>query len=295
MHKFFFFLLSIISFTTFGYAAPIQDQRSHFVIVSITPYKYFVEAIGGNTVKVGPLVPPDTSFHHYEPTPKLVLQAGTADIWFRIGESFEGRAIQALTSHYPNLKIVDLRDHVDLITVGHEHRNCCHAEGADLHIWLSARQAKIQATDIAKALMEVYPENKQLYQDNLDKLLKQLDELDAEIIQILKPLQNRTIMVAHPAYAYFARDYQITQLPIEYEGKDPSSKQLMRTLEEARAAQVKTIFIQKEYSPKGPYLVAKELGANIVELNPYSGDYFVMMRSIAQRIAAKDQISSNPR
>lgn len=284
-----FLLCLLVLCSAACHAQQEKDPRSHFVTISIAPYKYFVEAIAGNTVQVGLLVPPDTSFHHYEPTPRQVLQTGTADIWFRIGESFEGRAIQALTSHYPNLKIIDLRDHVDLITVGHEHRHCCHADGADLHIWLSARQAKIQAQDIAKALIEVYPENKELYQNNLNKLLKQLDDLDHEIVEILKPLQNRTIMVAHPAYAYFARDYQLTQLPIEYEGKDPSSKQLMRILEQARTAQIKTIFIQREYSIKGPSLVAKELGANIVELSPYSENYFMMMRDIAHRIAAKDQ------
>lgn len=295
MRKFFLLFLAIISISNFCYSEETKDTRSHFITVSIVPYKYFVDAIAGDTVKVGLIVPANTSFHHYEPTPKQVLQTGTADIWFRIGESFEGRAMQALQSHYPKLKIVDLRKNVDLITVGHEHRNCCNAEGADLHIWLSTRQVKIQAQDIANALIEMYPEHKVEYQERLSRLLKQLDELDSEITQILKPLQNRTIMVAHPAYAYFARDYNLMQLPIEYEGKDPSSKQLQKTLEQARAANVKTIFIQKEYNTKGPYLVAKELGANVVELSPYSGDYFVMMRTIAQRIAAKDQNSTQVR
>lgn len=289
------FLLICLFCTSFScFAEDAQDPRTKFVIVSIAPYKYFVEAIAGDTIKVGLLVPADTSFHNYEPTPRQVLETGRADIWFRIGESFEGRAIQALQSHHPRLKIVDLRNNVDLITVGHTHddmHSCCHADGADLHIWLSVRQAKIQAKDIAKVLSEVYPENKELYQTRLDKLLKELDALDLEITETLKPLKNRTIMVAHPAYAYFARDYQLSQLPIEFEGKDPTPKQLQRILDQARAAHIKTIFIQRQYGTKGPYIIAKELGTNVVELNPYSGDYFVTMRTIAQRIAAQDQSS----
>lgn len=289
------FILCLIIFAKFSlhcFSEEEKDLRTNFVVVSLAPYKYFVEAIAGNTVKVGLLVPPDTSFHNYEPTPKQVFQTGNADIWFRIGESFEGRAIQALQSHHPRLRIVDLRDNVDLITVDHKN-GCCHIGGADLHIWLSIRQAKIQAKDIAKALIEVYPEHKQEYQERLDKLLKALDELDQEIAQTLKPLKYRVIMVSHPAYAYFVRDYQLTQFPIEYEGKDPSPKQLQNILDEARKNHVKTIFVQREHSTKGAYLIAKEIDAKVVELNPYSGDYFATMRTIAQRIAAQEQNSSD--
>lgn len=285
------FIFCINSMTFPCSAEDVPDLRSHYVVVSVAPYKYFVEAIAGDTAKVGLLVPPDTSFHNYEPTPRQVLEASRADIWFRVGESFETRAIQALKSHHPNLRIVDLRQNVDLITVspsvGHEH--CCHADGADLHIWLSPKQAKIQAQTIAQALSETYPENKQLYQERLVKILHDLDELDREIAQTLKPLKNRTIMVSHPAYAYFARDYQLTQLPIEFEGKDPSPKQLGDILEKARQAHIKTIFVQRQHSAKGAYLIANVLGANVVELNPYSGDYFTTLRAIAQTIAAQPE------
>lgn len=298
MQAFFLFLMISISFFNFCFADEEKDPRTHYVVVSIAPYKYFVDAIAGDTVKVGLFVPPDVSFHNYEPTPKQVLDTANADIWFRIGESFEARAIQAFESHHPRLKIVDLRKNVDLITVGHTHdhgdedlHSCCHANGADLHIWLSARQVKIQAVAIAQALIEMYPEHKQVYQQRLDKVLQDLDTLDLEVASLLKPLQNRMIMVAHPSYAYFARDYQLEQLPIEFEGKDPSPKQLGKILDQARAAHIKTIFVQRQYGAKGASIIAKELGANIVELNPYSGDYFVTMRNIAQRIAAQEQRS----
>jgi zinc transport system substrate-binding protein len=102
---------------------------------------------------------------------------------------------------------------------------------------------------------------------------------------LLMPLKNRTFMVGHPAYAYFARDYNLTQLPIEFEGKDPSPRQLTRVLTQAREAHIKTIYVQPQHSRKGADLIADHIGANVVMLDPYSGNYMVNLRNIATQIA----------
>lgn len=265
----------------------VADVRSHTVVVSIAPYRYFVEKIAGDTAKVIVFVPVGASFHDYEPTPKQVFTASKADLWFRIGESFEGRVMQALQGHQFGVRFVDLRDNVSLIVVDPKdgHRCCCHANGADLHVWLSPKEAKIQSKAIAKALSETYPEHQKLYQQNLNDLLKSLDELDQYIVKTLSPLQQRIIMVGHPAYAYFARDYNLTQLPIECEGKDPTPRQLTNLLDKARAEKIKTIFTQKQYGEKAVRLVANEIGAKIVVLDPYSDDYINMMHDLADKIS----------
>lgn len=294
MHRLFLLL-----FLCFGWGlltANQQDTRSHAVVVSIAPYKFFVEAVAGDTVDISLLVPPGASFHDYEPTPKQVLTAATSDIWFRIGESFETRAQAALQYYNPRIQVVDLRDGVDLIVVGSPgHVNCsCHQGGADLHIWLSVKEVKVQAKHIAEALSSMYPEHKTKYDKNLASLLKSLTDLDQEIRQTLQSVKNRTIMVAHPAYAYFTRDYNLTQLPIEYEGKDPTPRQLHNILLEARAAHINTVFVQQQYATKGATLIANELGAKLVMLDPYSGDYFATLRNIAKRIAEQDTVTPNP-
>jgi zinc transport system substrate-binding protein len=281
------FCLSLYSNLT----AEIQDDaRSHYVLVSVAPHKFFVEAIAGDTIKAGLLVPAGTSFHTFEPTPKQMLAACSADLWFRIGESFETRVMQVLQSHCPRMQIVDLREGLDLIRdPQHACRECCTSEAsADLHIWLSPPLAKIQAERIAKALTELYPEHRQEYQQRLQTLLQELNTLDLHIKTELQPLKNRTIMVSHPAYAYFAKTYGLTQLPIEFEGRDPSPRQLTETLNKARSAKIKTVFIQPQHSSKGARLIAEELNAKVVTLDPYAENYFVMMNEIAKSFAAQE-------
>ena len=47
----------------------------------------------------------------------------------------------------------------------------------DSHVWLSPRQSKIQARLIASTLMQLYPENREIYKACLQQLLA-VDLLD---------------------------------------------------------------------------------------------------------------------
>jgi zinc transport system substrate-binding protein len=149
---------------------------------------------------------------------------------------------------------------------------------------------KVQARVIADVLSRQYPQNKQQYEERLEKVLVELDRLDKDIADTLRG-NTSVIMVSHPAYAYFCRDYGLTQLSIEFEGKDPTPQQLTRIIQAARKDNVKTIFVQKQYSDKGAQLIAKTIGAKISVLDPYAENYFDAMRQIALHFAEK---SSDP-
>lgn len=263
------------------------------VLVSVAPHKFFVEKIAGNTLSVELMVPAGASSHTFEPTPRQMLNASRADLWFQIGEGFEPRASAALKNHHPEIALVDLRQGLDLIYDSDCSKGHCHCSGhasagcADPHFWLSARQAKIQAETIASALSKRYPQHAKLFDENLQLFTKELNALDDQISKLLAPLNNRTIMVSHPAYAYFCRDYQLKQLSIEFEGKDPSPRQLTKVLTEARRENIKSIFIQLQYNNKGARLIAREIGAKVITLDPYAENYIEAMLEIASHFASK--------
>lgn len=262
--------------------------QSHYVLVSVAPHKFFVEKIAGSTVQVGLMVPAGASAHTYEPTPKQMLQATKADIWFYVGEGFEPKVRLALGSYNSHMQFVDLRQNLDLITFDHEHPGCAHHhEGCyDLHYWLSPNQAKIQAKTISDALIKLYPKNQQLYKENLTKFQKELDQLDQEIRTYMSKPHNPLIMVSHPAYAYFCRDYDCQQLSIEFEGKDPTPQQLTKIINMARLHHIKKIFVQVQYSSKGAKLIADHIGAQVINLDPYSEQYYESLRAIAKAFSA---------
>ena len=280
----------LLSFFFLSHLSAQENPKKPTVLVTIAPYKFFVEKIAGNTLQVALLVPPAASSHTFEPTPRETLEASKASIWFIMGEPFEEKALVAFKAHNTSLQIVDLRDGIDLIYSTHtceHHCNHHHKESADLHLWLSLKNAEIQAKTIANKLIKTYPEHTESYTLALEAFIQELADLDSEIDTILRPLQNRTFLVSHPAYAYFCRDYDLVQLSVEFEGKDPTPKQLTNTLQLAKLNEIKTIFTQKQYSNKGAKLIASQIKAQVIELDPYSSDYYNSIRDIAIHFAKK--------
>lgn len=278
------FILLFIFFTMQGHAA---ETSSHLVLVSVAPHKFFVEKIAGDTVQINLMVPAGASAHTYEPTPRQMLNSTKADAWFFVGEGFEPKIREALHSYNARMKFFDMRQNLDLITYQDGHQGCSHHhEGCyDLHYWLSPKQAKIQAQTIADSLSQIYPENAELYKNNLAKFHQELDLLDRDIRTILNKPHNPVIMVSHPAYAYFCRDYGCRQLSIEFEGKDPTPGQLTKIIQSAKSNHITTIFVQAQYSSKGARLIASHINAKVIDLDPYSEHYFDSLRTIAKAFA----------
>jgi len=283
--KIFFNLKFIV---TFMFMAILMNSDAVIptVLVSVAPHQFFVNKIAENTVDVYLMVPAGASSHTYEPSPRQMIKAGQASLWFSIGETFEKKAVQALQSHHSSFKVINLQQSLNLISHDHGHKGCCPGS-VDLHFWLSARQAQIQAQTIAEALSLSYPEHAELYRKNLIKFQKELQNLDREIEIILALLKNRHMLVGHPAYGYFCRDYGLEQYSIEIEGKDPTPRQTTKLLGLARSFEMKTIFIQPQYNNKAAQLIAKEIGAKLVTLDPYAENYMITMLEIARAFAAQ--------
>src|SRR5690348_17307467 len=89
-----------------------------YILVSIAPQKFFVKQIAGDTVNVNTIVPAGSSPHTYEPTPRQMIRASEAVIWFRIGEPFEKRSINVFRCHHPGMDIVDTRANLPLLSYG---------------------------------------------------------------------------------------------------------------------------------------------------------------------------------
>lgn len=291
MHKIkntilFLFFLSIFISPTFIFSE--ESPSKPLVLVSIAPYRTFVKAIAGDSVDVMTIVPPGSSSHTFEPTPKQMIAASHADLWFSIGETFEDKFSKVTSTYSKKIEIVNLREGVEMIKIdpATSHYHCsCQKNFEDIHFWLSPREVTTQVKTIAETLAKKYPENGELYKNNLIAFLKKIDDLDIQIKNLLRDSSGKILFVSHPAYAYFARDYGLIQLSVEVEGKDPTSRQLTDLIKKVENANVKLVFIQPQYSNKGAYLIAKQLNASVVSIDPYSEDFFGNMLTIAKNIS----------
>lgn len=260
------------------------------ILVTIAPYRYFVKEIAGNDFDVEVMVPAGASAHSYEPSPRQMVDAAKAKLWFALGESFEPRVIRTIRNMNPALEVIDLRNGVDLIR-GDEGCSCCHkgglclAQGFDPHMWLSPKEVKVQVRTIASALSRLNPKNSGLYQERLGVLEKKLDDAEREIASILPKDRPVTILVSHPSFGYMTRDFGLRQVSIEFEGREPTQKQVLGVVEQAKLAKIKTVFTQAQHPSKGAKVLANYLGADEKAVDPYNENYFSNLKSMAEQFS----------
>ncbi|PIS02556.1 MAG: hypothetical protein COT85_04530 [Chlamydiae bacterium CG10_big_fil_rev_8_21_14_0_10_42_34] len=265
---------------------PATPKAKPLLLVSIAPYRFLTEQIAGPDFEVKTVVPMAANPHSFEPTSHQVTKMGEGLVWFRIGEPFENKILPVLNKHNPKLIVQDLRDGISLIEEVHE-LSCkqCSMDHLDRHIWMSPKLAAQQAALIEKTLSKQFPEMQEQFAKNLENLSLQLIALDLEIHEILKPIVKRTLLVSHPAFAYFCKEYNFTQLSVEYEGKDPRPKHLEQILQEAVSQSMEIALALPQYNNKGAQLIAEKIHVPIHLIDPYSSNYFEMMRKLAHLIA----------
>ncbi|HHY15732.1 MAG TPA: zinc ABC transporter solute-binding protein [Firmicutes bacterium] len=245
------------------------------VFVSILPQKHFVEKVGGGRVRVLALVGPGQSPATYEPLPQQMADLAQAALYFRIGVPFEAAWLDKIAGLNPQLRIVDTRRGITLRSMG---------GGEDPHIWLDPLLVKTQAATIYEELAASDPENSAYYAENLDAFWRELDELDAELAAVLGTLGTEKLMVFHPAWGYLLERYRITQLPIEFEGKEPGPRLLAEVIDTAQKEGIKVIFAEEQYDGQTALAVARAVGGKVVKLDPLAEDYIANLRSIAEAI-----------
>ncbi len=285
--------LLAVPLLTWALRAKAADAASRtLAVVSILPQKQMVERVGGDAVRVEVLVRPGQSPHTYEPTPQQIAAIGRAAVYFSIGADFEPALVPKLRRAHPKLRVVDTRQGIALQPMAahdhhhHGHGQHKHAKGApDPHIWTSPPLVKQQAATIRDALAELRPEARAQFEASYARYAEELDALDAEVRQMLSGKKERRFMVYHPAWGYFASTYGLEQVPIEIEGKEPGPKTLARIVARARAEGVRVIFVQKQFSRTAAEALARDIGGEVVELDPLAEDFISNTRLVAQALA----------
>ncbi|MDI3550055.1 MAG: zinc transport system substrate-binding protein [Methanobacterium sp.] len=259
---------------------PISDKIG--VVVTVGPQEEFVKRVGGDRVNVTVMVPPGSDPHTYEPLAEQMKQVQNAQIYFQVGSGveFELTWLDKLRSMNQQMRVVNSSKGIQLIPNTAESE-----EGSDPHVWVSPKNAKIMVENIYQALVETDPANRDYYTKNKDEYLSELEELDKNITKTMADKNSTTIMVYHPSWAYFCKDYNLHQLAIEKEGKEPTSQDIIQIVDTARKKGIKVIFTSPEFSAANAETIAREIGAQVVPADPLSPNYLENMRKVAEAFA----------
>jgi len=281
LKKILLFILSLGIFYTFTQAKNLEQEQntsSNLVSVSIAPQAFFVKKIAANTLDVNVILPPNSNEHNFEFKPSTMKKLEKSDIYFTIGLEFEKVFTDKFKQNFSKLQVVNMQKNIALIQThdthehSHEHEHHEH-EHFDPHTWLDPILVQTMALNIYDTLIQKYPQNENLYKENLDKFLAELDSLNLQIASKLEKLKNREFVVYHPSWTYFAKRYNLTQIPVEILGKEPKSKDLQKLITLMKDKNLKVIFVQNGFPENAAKTLAKECDAKIYKIDHLSYDW----------------------
>jgi len=258
--------------------------------VSILPQKYFVEKIGGELVTVNVMVEPGMVAETYEPLPQQLTNLSKSIAYISIGVPFEDAWLNKIKSANSQIQIINSGEGIEKIALidhnhDHNHSEDEEKESLDPHIWLSPKLAKIQAENIYNALVNIDSKNQVIYQQNLDNFLREIDQLDAQIKEKFTDLKRRKFMIYHPAWGYFAKDYNLEQISIEFEGQEATSGELAKLITQAKKDNIKVVFTQPQFSSKTVDAFAKEIGGEVILLDDLAQNWSENLLQVADKLS----------
>ena len=253
------------------------------VVVSIGPQVEFVKAVGGDKVEVTCMVPQGADPHTYEPLPSQLTQVSVADMYAEIGTpiEFETNYMDKIKAANPKMLVVNTSSGITLIPNSAENES----DTMDPHDWVDPKNAKIMVNNIYQGLVQVDPTDKEYFQENRDKYLEQLDELDKNTTNLLKGKQGTDILVYHPAFGYYAKDYNLTQVGAMLNDEEPSPQRIVMMENIAKQNNIKVVYSEPQYDPKFMESIATQIGGQVLIINDLDENYIQNMENVAVELS----------
>lgn len=262
-------LISVLMALTVVLAGTAQPKLN--VVASFyIPYE-FTKNVGGDRIEIKNLVPAGASAHDYEPTPADIKTVEAAQVFVYNGANMDDAWVKRL------LGVVKNRDRLVVVeaTKGLPLRKAPQGEEAfefDPHVWLDPLLAGEMVKNIGKGLITADSAGRAVYEANARSYQSQLGALDGKIRLGLAQCRLRDLIISHQFLDYFAARYDLRAHALAgLEPEEPTAQRLTELIELGKRLGIKYLFAERLEKPKALEVLARELGAKILTLDPIEG------------------------
>ena len=241
------------------------------VLATFYPVYDFAANVGGNRISLSLLVPETVDVHAFEPTPQSIQEVATANVLIFSGAGLEPWIPQVIAAAgNPGLVLVDSSQGISLLPVPSQFQRGNRT--VDPHIWLDPLLAKQQVTNILNGLIKADPNDREYFTSNAEKYVAKLDALNSEISDVAAHAKTRYFVTFHEAFAYFAKQYNLTQIsisgPFEEEPTPGDISNVVATINGYRLCYVGYESLE---NPSISQSIASQTHATLILMDPIEG------------------------
>ena len=238
----------------------MQANAKFKVVTTFTVIQDIAQNVAGDAATVESITKPGAEIHEYEPTPKDIVKAQSADLILWNGLNLE-RWFERFFQNVKDKPAVVVTEGIQPLSI----YEGPYKDAPNPHAWMSPSNALIYIENIKNALVKYDPQNAAVYEKNAAdyaQKIKQLDEpLRAKLAQI--PEEQRWLVTSEGAFSYLAKDYNLKEgylWPINAE-QQGSPQQVRKVIDLVRKNNIPVVFSESTISAKPAQQVAKESGA----------------------------------
>lgn len=277
------------------------DNQKPKVISTSTIIADLTARVGGEEIDHQDILKPGDDPHVYEPVPADSVALEKADLILYNGYNLEPGLIKMINSTGIKAKKVAVGEAIKPLQLEKEGQKV-----PDPHVWGSAKNGIIMVEKIRDQLIELSPEDKEIFTQNAAQLIRELENLDRWITVAIEtiPPSQRQLVTTHDAFQYYAHAYGLkvagTLIGISTE-EQPSAQTVKNLADAIKNLKVAAIFAETTINPTLITTVAEEAGVKLAPQQLYSdsigavgtgGDSYVKMlrentRSIVESLGGK--------
>lgn len=257
----------------FSQKSETKQTKSNTIVATIFPLASITQQIAGDDYQIVQILPSGSSPHTFEPDFQTVEKIESADIIFTIGQTIDDWALNY------NKKTIDVSTNVNLLasnsTDEHDHEDTDEHSTSlyDPHYWLSPQNGKLMAEIITQQLSIQYPQDEQLFKNNLTTFKNSIDSLVKEEKDNFAKHDHIGIVTFHNAYNYLANDFDFSVIATveTFPGKEPTIQYLQHLNQTIRNYNLTTLYKEPQLSDKVLQPLADDYQINILTLDPLGG------------------------
>ena len=275
----------------------ILDANAN-IISSVKPIAFITQAVSDGVTNTDILLPDGASPHTYSLKPSDLAKIKTAELIIWVGEDLETFMPTVLKSIDNNkqIELMDIPTIKSLLRTStnnhdqqetHSHNNDSdhdHHGEYDEHIWLSPKIAKEIAQAVHDKLITIYPDKKDIIDENLNEFTVKLAETEQNIAKKLINVQNSGYFVFHDAYGYFESQFGLKNLGsfTINPAVQPGVQTVYAIKRELKEHQAVCVFREPQFSPAVIEKIVNGTDVRIGELNPLGTDITLSKNAYSQ-------------
>ncbi|MCX8728769.1 zinc ABC transporter substrate-binding protein ZnuA [Gilliamella sp. B2969] len=285
-------LLSLVFITQ-----SITIRANANVLTSVKPIGFITQAITYGVTETDILLPDGASPHTYSLKPSDLVKIKQAQLIVWVGEDLEAFMPTVLKGidkdkQIELMAIPDIKKLLRTGTQNHEYgkldlddeHDHDHHGSYDEHIWLSPQIAKIIAKTVHDKLIDLYPDKRDLIDENLNEFTIKLAETEQNIAKKLINVQNSGYFVFHDAYGYFESQFGLKNLGsfTINPAVQPGVQTVYAIKQELKEHQAVCVFREPQFSPAVIQKLVNGTDVRIGELNPLGTDIALSKNAYSQ-------------